>query len=92
MANAYKFMKREADGVSTDLKTPQERATGISERSLKRTMKEMKTTASGASTSFVTLHKEKLVSCPISTPANFNKCVIHGTVNDFQIADKQRPM
>lgn len=36
----------------------------------------MKTTASGASTSFVTPHEEKLVSCPISTPDNFNKCVM----------------
>jgi transposase len=88
-------MKREADaGVLTNLKKTQRRvaeATGVSERSVRRIVKEIKTIESGASTSFATPHKERLVSSPKSMLDNFNECVIRRTVNEFYITDKQRP-
>jgi hypothetical protein len=95
VANVYKFMKIEADaGVPTNLKKTQKieaEATGVSERSVRRIVKEIKTIEFGASTSFVTPHEERLVSSPKSTLDKFNECVICRTVNDFYITDEQRP-
>lgn len=85
----YTFMKKETDaGVPMNIKKTQKRvaeAIGVSERSVRRIVKEMKTIQSGAFTSFATSHNERLVSSPKSTLDNFNECVICRTVNDLYI-------
>jgi hypothetical protein len=78
VANVYKFMKREADArVPTNFKRTQTsvaQATRVSERSVRRIVKEMKTIETGAPTSFTNPHKETLVSSPKSMLENFNEC------------------
>jgi hypothetical protein len=87
VSNVYEFVKRESDvEVPTNLKKTEKRgaqATGVSEMSVRRLVKDIKTTASEVSASFATLHKERLVSSLISTLGNFNGCVIRRTVNGF---------
>jgi hypothetical protein len=75
-------------GVPMTLKTHQKReaqATEVLEMSVRRLMKERKTTASVLSTSFATLHRERLVSSFTALMA-----VVHRTVNGFYITDEQR--
>jgi transcription initiation factor TFIIIB Brf1 subunit/transcription initiation factor TFIIB len=64
VANVYKYVKREAGARdNTNLKRTQKRVadtTEVSEKSLRRTVKEIKITESGDSTSSATLNKESL--------------------------------
>jgi hypothetical protein len=67
------------------------KATGVSESSVRRIIRETKNIESGASTSFSTPHKERPRKSPLATLDDFNESVVRRTINDFYIVEKQRP-
>ncbi|PNF36766.1 hypothetical protein B7P43_G11155, partial [Cryptotermes secundus] len=67
------------------------KATGVSESSVRRIIRETKNTESGASTSFSTPHKERPRKSPPSTLDDFDESVVRRTTNDFYIVEKRRP-
>lgn len=79
------FVKGEDDAiVLADLNKIQVCRRGPSE--------EVKTIASGASTSLATPRKERRVSSSKSTPDNCNDCAIRKKVNGFHITDRLTSM
>lgn len=86
IVQVYQFVKREDDAiVLADFSK-------IQKRYGRGPLEEMKTVASGASTSLATPCRERRVSCSKSTTDNCNDCVIRKTVNGCHITDKLTPM
>jgi hypothetical protein len=54
--------------------------TGVSERSVGRTVKEMKTRESGAWTPFATLHNERVVARPVPALNNFHEYTVRKNI------------
>lgn len=95
ISNVYLFMKREAEaGSAINLKKIGERvaeATGVSESSVRRIIRETKKIDSGASTSFSTPGKQRTKPCTKSGLDGFNEEVVRRTVHNFYITNKERP-
>jgi transposase len=97
--NVYKLMKSEAESGKPilDFRKVQERvakATGISQSSVRRIVKEGKLLFSpevAAGTSFSTPGKKHRVSKPITGVDDFDKSVIRRTVRNFYIEEKCVP-
>lgn len=94
IANVYRFMKREAEAnAPINLKKVQERvvqATGVSESSLRRILREEKQ-CTEASTSFSTPNKVRQRKNFKSDLDNFDVGVVRRTVNEFHRTHGERP-
>lgn len=94
VAKVYHFMKRESEAnAPINLKKVQERvlqATGISESSLRRILKEDKNCRQ-AGTSFSTPNKIRRRKSVKSDLDNFDVAVVRRTVNDFHRQHGERP-